>query len=113
MPQLPVQQEKIRHRPRQGDAAIEDLRRIRAHLKVEPVTIRDGAVQPFGQIPPLHQPAANLRMIDLQLLRFVLGEGGMVALQGFPAGVQIRHGLVQRQHAHILEQRRQEYFFSH
>ncbi len=50
-------------------------------------------------------------MIDLQTLLFVLGQRNMVALEGFPLGIQIGHRLVQRQHAHILEQRCQEYFF--
>ena len=72
----------------------------------------DGVIQARGQIPPLHQPAADVRMIDLQALLFVLGERAMVALQSFPLRVQIGHGLVQRQHAHILEQRRQKNFFS-
>jgi len=113
LPLLGIQQEEIGHRSRQGDAAVEDLRRIGAELALEPVAVGDGPVQAFGEIPPLHQPAANLGVIDLQLLDLVLGKGQMVALQRFPLRVQIRQGLVERQHAHVLEQRRQKYFLGH
>ena len=36
-----------------------------------------------GRFQLLHQPAADIRMIDLQALLFVLGERGVIALQPF------------------------------
>ena len=68
-------------------------------------------MQALGQIPPLHQPTTDVRMIDLQALLFVLGERAVVALQTFPFCVHIGHRFVQRQHADVLEQCSEEYFF--
>ncbi len=61
-------------------------------------------------MPILHQPAADVRMVDLQALLFVLGERGMIALQLFSLAVQIGQGLVERQHADILQKRSQKDF---
>ena len=49
-------------------------------------------------------------MIDLQTLLFVLDECAVIALQTFPVGVQVGHGPIERQHAHILEQGGQKNF---
>ena len=40
----------------------------------------------------------------------MLDESAVIALQLFALGVQIRYGLIERQHADVLEQGGQEYF---
>jgi hypothetical protein len=111
LPLLGFQQEQIRHGAGQRHAAVEDLRGIGAEAQIQTVAVLDGSTQACGQVPFLHQPAADMRMIHLQALLFVLGEHAMLALQLFSQRVQVGHGVVQRQHAHILQQRRQEDLF--
>ncbi len=111
LPLRRLEQEKVGDRAGEGHAAIENLRGVGAEAQLQPMAARDGAMQPFRQIPLCHQPAANMRVIHLQALDLVFRERGMIALQRFALEVKVRHGLIERQHADILEQRRQEYLF--
>ena len=50
-------------------------------------------------------------MIGLHALLFVLGQRRVIALQLFAIAVQVGHGLIERQHADVLQQCGQEYLF--
>ena len=75
------------------------------------MAVFNGAVQALRQVPGAHQPSADVGVIGLQALLLVLGERRVVALQLFAVAIQIGHGLIERQHADVLQQRRQEYLF--
>ncbi len=99
-----IEQEQIRHRPRHGDAAVEDRRGIGSLILIQCVAAGDGAMQAFWQVPGAHEPAADLGVIGLQAQPLEFRERPVIALPAIAAAVQIRQCLVERQDAHILQQ---------
>ena len=112
LPLFRVEHEQIGDRPGQRHAAVENSARVRrCSCSSKLMAVFDCAVQPLRQVPGPHQPAADSGMIGLQAFLFVFGERRVIALQFFSVAIQIGHGLIERQHADILQQRREEDFF--